>query len=199
MGFFSHVSLRKGKMLLYDSVLVMKHHQLQKDELFSDMPEKGLGRNRVDEPLKQLAGSLPAVVDFCQVGQQISERLSVSIYNPFLLLLLLLLLLFNYIRLEIHTIIKALELFWDKTHTLFSLTTAAALWFFSLCADFTCCFFFILFLSAFMWALRAATLSFFFLAATWNQKLMERQTHVVMSGLEDSTLWHWLSYSSITL
>ena len=31
------------------------------------VPEEGLGRDGVDEPLEQLARSLPAVVDFCQV------------------------------------------------------------------------------------------------------------------------------------
>lgn len=36
----------------------------------SSLLEEGLGRNGIDEPLEQLARSLPAVVDSCQVGQE---------------------------------------------------------------------------------------------------------------------------------
>lgn len=34
------------------------------------LPEEGFSRNRTDEPLKQFACSLPAVVDSSQVWQQ---------------------------------------------------------------------------------------------------------------------------------
>lgn len=46
------------------------HRQTKMLPTLSSVPEEGLGRNGVDEPLEQLARSLPAVVDFCQVGQQ---------------------------------------------------------------------------------------------------------------------------------
>lgn len=43
------------------------HFYIQTDTVPTSVPEEGLGRDGVDEPLEQLARSLPAVVDFCQV------------------------------------------------------------------------------------------------------------------------------------
>lgn len=56
---------------------------LQRDNALA--PEEGLGRNGVDEPLEQLARSLPAVVHSRQVTQQSIKRLAVSINTLFLL------------------------------------------------------------------------------------------------------------------
>lgn len=46
------------------------HLQTKTRPTHSSLPEEGLPGNGVDEPLEQLACSLPAVVEFCQVSQQ---------------------------------------------------------------------------------------------------------------------------------
>lgn len=65
------------------------HCYTQTDTVPTSVPEEGLGRDGVDEPLKQLARSLPAVVDFCQVCEKSLDILTVSTGTLLLLLLIL--------------------------------------------------------------------------------------------------------------
>lgn len=59
--------------------------------LLCTVPEEGFCRDGADEPLKQFARSLPAVVDFCQVGQQSIQSLAISVHTLLLSFVLLLL------------------------------------------------------------------------------------------------------------